>query len=273
MGRKAQNVLPANDQRIRKVVREARGKPQREWRIEGSNLLVLLTQPSGNASYYVYYTNRHGQRRKLKLGPHSSISLHEARSRSIEALGAIERGEDPASDKAALKEAITFGELLEKFLAENSDIKDSTRKVYGYSLRKDALPVIGSLPALEVTSDHIVEICKRIEATGASTQPDRTKAAIGGVYRWGQKQRLVKTNPATGIGRRKRNIPRNRTPSDAELASLWVGIEEGAQLSIPMQFIIKLAILTGQRRSEICGARRSELRLDEEHSKWVIPGD
>ena len=43
-------------------------------------------------------------------------------------------------------------------------------------------------------------------------------------------------------------------------------------MSPPMRIIIKLALLTGQRRAEFAGAMKSELRLDGAAPTWVIPG-
>ena len=40
-----------------------------------------------------------------------------------------------------------------------------------------------------------------------------------------------------------------------------------------MQTIIRLAMLTGQRRSEVAGARVAELTLDGAAPMWTIPGD
>ena len=63
----------------------------------------------------------------------------------------------------ALRTAMTFRELAEKCLAEHQDLAASTKQVYGLQLKKDAYPAIGDMPATEVTADHVVEICKRIE--------------------------------------------------------------------------------------------------------------
>jgi integrase len=158
-------------------------------------------------------------------------------------------------------------------LAE-APIAATTRNVYGHAHRKDAFPVIGALPAEAVTSDLIIKICKRIEATGAQVQSERAKATIGGVYRWAIRQRLVKANPTKGIGRRSPKVARERNPTDGELKALWQATgREDSKLSTAMRYIIQLGILCGQRRSEICGARVSELQLDGEAPVWVIPGD
>lgn len=47
-----------------------------------------------------------------------------------------------------------------------------------------------------------------------------------------------------------------------------------AKLSKAMGLIIKLAIVTGQRRTEVCGARIDELHgLEGSDPKWIIKGD
>jgi integrase len=125
-----------------------------------------------------------------------------------------------------------------------------------------------------VTTDYIIKICKSIEATGAQVQSERTKATIGGVYRWAIRQRLVKANPTKDIGRRSPKVARERNPTDAGLTALWQATERAdTKLSKAMKLIVKLGILCGQRRTEVCGARVSELRLEGDAPVWVIPGD
>jgi Arm DNA-binding domain len=101
MGRKATNILAFND--LKKVIKEARDQPQREYRIEGVNRLVLVTQPTGAGSFFVFYTSADGQRRKLKLGQYNPdhYTLHEARVAATDALAIINRGADPVAEAEA----------------------------------------------------------------------------------------------------------------------------------------------------------------------------
>jgi integrase len=190
-------------------------------------------------------------------------------------LASINRGADPVAEADAKSRAVTFRELAEQFLADPHALSAATRQSYRQYLTKDTYPEIGDLPATDVTADHIVAICKRIEATGASAQSQNTKTAIGGVYRWGMRQRLVKANPCAGIGRRMPMVARARAPTDAELATLWAATEGAAvRMSQPMRLVLQLAVLTAQRRNEVAGARVSELHdLDGDAPMWVIPGD
>ena len=255
-------MIAFNDQAVRKAIKDGEGKSRGEWRIAGVDRLVLMTHPTGAGTFFVFYTATSGQRRKLKLGEYhpDAFTLREARTRALDALAAINRGLDPVAEAEARANEMTFKELAEKFLTENPDIATTTRRVYRYCLEKDAYPD---------------DICKRIEASGARVQSERTKTTIGGIYRWAMRQRLVKANPCAGIGRRSPKVARTRTPSDAELATLWAAVEgQSGKPSQSMRLIIQLAILTGQRRTEVAGAHRSELHgLETDLPTWVIPGD
>src|SRR5262245_27583718 len=138
MGRRATNVIAFNDQAIRKTVKEAMGKPRREWRVAGVNRLVLMTQPAGTGTFFVFYTGVGGQRRKLRLGEYhpERFTLRDARARAIDAMAAINRGVDPVAEADAKANAMTFQTLAQKFLDENPDLAATTRHVYRYCLQK-----------------------------------------------------------------------------------------------------------------------------------------
>jgi integrase len=75
------------------------------------------------------------------------------------------------------------------------------------------------------------------------------------------------------MGFTHRNKRRELTFGDAELRKLWIAIDKpDFPATEPLRLILKLAILTGQRNTEVCGARKSELRLDVANPRWVIAG-
>ena len=84
----------------------------------------------------------------------------------------------------------------------------------------------------------------------------------------------MRINPTNGLGFTHRSKPRNRVLSDAELGKLWNGISGAPGISDEMRIVLKLAVLTGQRReSEIAGAVAKELRLTESNPTWRIPSE
>ena len=161
-------------------------------------------------------------------------------------------------------------------LQMDADISPSTREQYRQALHKDVYEAIGHVPAKEVTADMVAWTLDEIEGRGALVHADRVRSAIGSTFKWAVKRRRgdVLTDPTVGLGKRAPSIARARVLDDTELAILWNGIgDPSSPLSESMQLIVKLAILTGQRRAEVCGATRTELTLDNTNPVWTIPGD
>jgi integrase len=77
----------------------------------------------------------------------------------------------------------------------------------------------------------------------------------------------LKVNPALGIERPARENRRDRVLSDDEIVALWKAADADGE---PFGSIIKLLVLTGQRRGEIAGMRRDELNMDKR--LWSLPG-
>jgi integrase len=297
MAGKAERTLPFNALAVKAA--KAIDGSRTEWRVEGVRGLVLFCQPSGAATWFFFYTAKLGTDRKLRkvqIGGRDAVTLQEARAKAIELLRAVEAGGDPVEEARAKALEVSFKTLAERFVEESPSLGSTTRPGYRYLLEREVYPVIGDMPASDVTADHVVAICRSIEAGGSMSTSERTKTVIGGVYRWARKERLVKVTvqPCTGLGRRGSKVARSRTPDGNEIATLWhaaVGAGAGVKLTpetyktkgytprprMPVKaigWIIRLAILTGARRTEVAACRVSELHdLDGAAPTWIIPGD
>jgi len=245
-----------------------------EYRITDTPGLILRCEPSGKAVWYFQYGKRLSgsfKLRKMRLGSRDTVSLADARERASELHRAVEMGGDPVLEQKTRKEGMTFAAMAEAFLTSGK-LSANSQENYGEALRKHAFPVFGDMPAETVTPEHIVAMCHKIEKAGALTQSDRVKAYVGGVYRWGIGERYVADNPTKGLVRRAAKSVRTRTPTAKEIVELWHGPERaGVMMSAAMRDVLRLAILTGQRRAEVCEARVAE--FDLEVATWTIPGD
>lgn len=272
MPKAADNTVRANAEAIKKRAREGVGQPRTEWRVDGQPGLIFVTRPTGSASFYAFYNPTFGtKRRKLKLGDFPAMTLAEAIQSARDVRAEVGRGADPALDRQRQKASLTFKAMAERFLAEGS-LSAITRQGYDDAFRKDVYPAIGDKPATAVTADDVLAICEKIAKRGAGVQPQRTKGAIGGAYRWGIAKLLVKRNPAREVPNQEQyKSERKRVPTDDEIAALWNALDK-TRTSKPMKIIIRLGILLGQRRKEIAGAKVSELEgLDTDKPVWVIP--
>ena len=260
----ADTALAQNIARIKASNRQA------EWRDTATKGLVFVTQPSGNHAWYLFYVPKTGERlRKLKLGEYSrEFGLKAARETAVAKRADVDRGADPvieAKQAKARSLGLKFQGLAERFLKENDRLSASTRKVYEYALKKDAYPAIGEKVVDDVTREDIVAICQTIEKRGRidpetkkrhkpTSQSDHTRNTISAVFTWAVEEVLATSNPAKTLKKRGQKVARDREPTATEIKALWNGVEN--KLSNAMRYIIRLSILTGQRRTEVAGALR-----------------
>ena len=213
--------------------------------------------------------------RRMKLGDRKLVSLGDARKRAFEIMTAVEAGNDPVAMAKVASTSLTFKQLAEDRLAADVAISGRTRQEYSAMLRHDVYEAIGDVPAGEVTREAVAAILHTVEKRGALRHTDHIKSAISSTYRWAMKRGLVVSNPTAGLGRRSSTVARTRVLTDDELRTLLQGLErDDVGLTWPVRTVLKLAFLTGQRRLEVAGARKSELRdLDGFTPLWIIPGD
>ena len=222
-------------------------------------------------SYYFRYTVGHGTAcrfRTEKIGRRDQVKLHDAREEAGELRLAVGWGVEPIAEGEAKRTAITFDELFADRLERDDTKAGRTLEDYKRALEADQVLTtpkkpgsLGPPPASEITADQIAKILEDIEARSKHAA-HKVRSAIGSTYRWAMKRRKVRQNPTLGLGFTVQSKPRNRVLRAMELSILWQPIDTGPSLSEPMRIILKLALLTDQRESEVAGALSAELQLD-----------
>jgi integrase len=86
------------------------------------------------------------------------------------------------------------------------------------------------------------------------------------MFAWAMENGLAEMNPTVGTAKPKAPPSRSRVLSDQELLAIWKATEEGTDFNR----IVRLLILTGQRRSEVGGMCWPE--FNTERTAWTIPG-
>src|SRR5262249_37450212 len=87
---------------------------------------------------------------------------------------------------------------------------------------------------------------------------DRARTALSALYSWAIEGGRASVNPTMHVASRAKNGSRKRTLSEAELAEVW-----STCLDDDHGRIVRLLILTGQRRGEIGGLEWSEVNREE----------
>ena len=97
---------------------------------------------------------------------------------------------------------------------------------------------------------------------------NRTLAAVRKAFNWAVSEGYLKASPVQGISQRVKEQSRSRSLSEQEIRAFWNGLDK-AKMAPGTKLALRLALVTGQRIGEVCGALRSE--IDLERAEWLIP--
>lgn len=168
--------------------------------------------------------------------------------------------------------APSFAELAAERLTNGDPLRPGTQKDYAHLLKRDILPVIGDKPATSVTREDIIEVLDTISGRGATRRADSARAVISSIFGYALDRGLVSINPASGLRNRHDYQPRDVVASADDIRVLCSAIDSGeAAMSTEIGTIVKLALLTGLRRTEIAAIRKQELDLDTLAPTLTIP--
>ena len=266
--------LPANAKMIAKAMRSTCDRSA-EFRIRGVRGLVLLVLPSHTATWYFHYDVVVGdarRRRKIKLGRHDDLPLAAAISMAEAHRPDVRRGADPVEAQRERRGAMTFAQLAEARFLTGDPLRPNTASDYRLILNRDVLPGIGRLPACEVTRQQVVELVNSVADRGATRRADMARVVVSSIYGFGVDRGLVQHNPARDLRNRHAYRPRDTVASTEVIQRLWQAIEEGDAAMLPaIGLIVRLALVTGQRRAEIAKAVKSEFALTGDRPNWSIP--
>jgi integrase len=203
-----------------------------------------------------------GKQRYVTIGKHGAFTPDTARRKAMELLGQIAAGKDPQAEKARTS-AETFGAILDHYLQHKQRIirPSSFREVQRH-LRQHAAP-LHALPFTEINRRTIAQRLGEIEAVSGIVPRNRVRASLSAFFRLGIREGLIDVNPVAGTAHVSEGGGRERVLSEEELGQLWAVLGDD-----PHSDIVRLLLLTGQRREEFGGLRWSEVDLNRAMIVW-----
>ena len=219
--------------------------------------------PTGRKSFVVGY-RADGRQRFHTLGRFGEMTVHEARTRALEVLASVRRGDDPSGDRIAYQQSPTMKDLAERYMREHARPRKKPLGVENDARvwRKHVLPRLGKKKVADVTRADVFQLHAQM---GEKTpiQANRTLAVLSKAFNlceiWGW--RPDGSNPVRHVPRFPENR-RERFLSEAELLRLAEALNEVERLRLeePASIAaIRLILLTGCRYGEIKGLRWSEV--------------
>lgn len=227
----------------------------------------------------------HGRSWKYTIGPfdpkrpREHLDVVKARRVARRALDELADGKDPREEARKRQEAEqladtkkrganTVGQLVQDFLArkDRHNAGETHRKEQRRQFETEILPVWKNVSVDEISASDVRALTAPI-AKRAPFAANRCFATIRKFFTWALNEGHVKTHPAVGLEPPGgAETERKRWLTDRELKAVW---DATGALGFPFSDVVRLAILTGQRRGEITGMRWSD--LDFKARTWIIP--
>ena len=214
-----------------------------------------------------------GEKRRIRLGACSAISLAAARKATRAIMGDVAKGRDPAGERKeaaqqakrrAAHEALTLAALIEQW--EALRLADKRERYAAEAVRavRYAFAKHLSAPAADLDRPAVVRVLDNLAKAGKAAMASRTAAYGRACYHWATKRGSLTANPFQDLPLAP-VAKRERVLSDAELAAVWKATAGPGSFSA----IVRTLMLTGQRREEVTAMTWEEIASDL--STWTVP--
>ena len=197
------------------------------------------------------------------------LTLPNAREKARKLLTSLARGVDPDEKKAKAgnpaKSPSTFSEVAAAYFkdpARRGGAGLKSKSELERKVRVD-LGTWKDRPIAEITRADVRAVINAKHAV-SPVSANRLLALVRRVFRWAVREDLIGANPAMDIDPPAQEEERDRVLTLSELARVWVGAEA---MGYPYGPLIKMLILTAQRRSEVAHLPWSEI----DGTNWKLP--
>jgi integrase len=239
--------------------------------------LAVRVMPSGARSFVLvarYPGSTNPTRRSL--GSYGELTLEQAREKARDWLALIKRGVDPAREderqrQAALrKQKNSFAAVAEDFIKRHVSKKRKGWEVER-DLRREFIDRWGDRPITDITQHDVVAVIDEAVDRGSPYQAHNLLGYVRSLFNWAiargvyglERSPCDRLKPDAVIGKK---LARQRILNDAEIKAFWAASET---LGYPYGPLLRMLLVTGQRKSEVAEARWSEFDLGKK--LWTIP--
>lgn len=227
----------------------------------------LRLRAGGKRTWVVQYRMGAKQRR-VSLGTPATLAPEKARRSAADILAKARLGQDFQAERGRVRAeaALTLGVVVGRYVAEHVETRQRPRSQVETKrhLLKHWRPLHG-LPLAQVDRRLISDRLGRLALESGPIAANRARSALAALFSWAMRHGLAEANPVVGAIRPGEERSRERVLSLAEVAEVWraCGDDDYGR-------IVRLLILTGQRREEVAAMCWPE--VDPDRALWSIPG-
>jgi len=201
--------------------------------------------------YYLRYRHKGSQIMK-SIGRHGAPWTPDtARTEALRLLGAVLSGDETIAK--SLSE--TFGSEVERYLERKRGLRPSSLEKIKRFLTVHCA-ALAKLSLTDIDRRAVALVLGEIERARGPVARNRARSALSAFFGWTITKGLLDANPVEGTAKVNEGGSRERVLTQDELRQLWrtLGDDRFAD-------IVRLLLLTGQRRNEIGGLQWGEVDL------------
>ena len=244
--------------------------------------LQLRVADTGVKSWHLRFYWR-GKRARLVLGIWPDTSLAEAHEKASAARALLRRGIDPRRAGITLAQRVksekpppsgtpgfSVEHLAREFMTRHVQRRRRRPEYVQRILSANVLPRWASRDARTIKPREVIELLDEI-ADRAPVMANRVAGLLSQMFRFGIHRAIVETSPVQLLYRPGgKEKPRSRVLSEEELKAFLRNLEDACRFQ-RLPHVLRLLLLTLQRRGELCSAEWRE--FDFEARTWTIPDE
>ena len=230
--------------------------------------LGLRVLKSGSRSWVVRY--RVGKRQRvITLGKVAVLSSVQARAKAGEILAKARLGQDSQAEILTEKASAgsLLGDLVTNYIERHVERiqRPRTQIETKRHLLKHWKP-LHRIAIADVTHQMVAEHLGKLERRSGPVARNRARSSLSRLFTWAMQEGFSDRNPVGDTAKRPERA-RERVLSRDELEAIWHATDEPGDHNA----IVRLLLLTGQRRQEVGGMSWPE--VDLEKAVWTIPSE
>ena len=227
--------------------------------------LYVRVQPSGAKSFVAVTLDPHGKQVWATLGPTDLLPITDARERAREAICRVRDGLAPFETPRSKPE--TFEDIAEQWLKRHVQANGlRSQAELTRLLRVHVYPAWKGRALRDIRRSDVAALLDEIEDDHGARQADYVLAITRQIANW-YATRHDDYVPPFIKGMRRTNPKsraRSRILADDELRLVW----KAAELSDTFGVLVRLLLLTAQRREKVAAMRWQDIAID---GTWRIP--
>jgi integrase len=215
----------------------------------------LRVREGGSRTFLIQWRQGPAQRRST-VGKVGLLSLDEARRKARKLLVGIDDRHDPIAQKAQAR--VDDQQLFGVMAAEYLDFR--SRDLRARSLDQCRMHLLAyfaplhRLPLHKITRATVAAELRVIAKDRGPVAANRGRSTLSAFFGWAIGEGVIEANPVINTNKSAESAGRERVLTDDELVAIWTSAPDS-----DYGRVIKLLMLTGQRRDEIAGLRWSEI--------------